>query len=385
MTSSALPRRATSSVNRLKVWIWLHKWSSLICTIFMLMLALTGFPLIFEHEIDEALGETAKPASFEAKSPRMSVDQVLAAAVAQYPDKQGMFMSQEADDDRVWYVTLANQPDSEEELKQVAIDVRNGEVLAQPKLSGGVMNTIEGLHVDMLLGLPGMLFLGAMGVLLLVSLISGVVLYAPFMRKVGFAQVRITKGKRMKWLDAHNALGIVTLVWFFVVGTTGVINAWSELLIDNWQRTHLAKMIETYQGQPVPTQPVGSLQHAVDIALSAEPDRTVQFIAFPGTGFTSWHHYGVYLRGATPLTTRTSKPVFVDVVTGKITSNQNMPWYLTMLQVSQPLHFGDYAGMPLKIIWALFNAFTTLVLISGLYLWWAKSRRRGWYDIEEAP
>ena len=39
----------------LKVWIWLHKWTSLVCTVFMLMLCLTGLPLIFHDEIESLL------------------------------------------------------------------------------------------------------------------------------------------------------------------------------------------------------------------------------------------------------------------------------------------------------------------------------------------
>jgi uncharacterized iron-regulated membrane protein len=46
-----------------------------------------------------------------------------------------------------------------------------------------------------------------------------------------------------------------------------------------------------------------------------------------------------------------------------------MPWYVTALFVSQPLHFGDYGGMPLKIIWAVLDVLTIIVLGSGLYLW----------------
>jgi len=41
--------------------------------------------------------------------------------------------------------------------------------------------------------------------------------------------------------------------------------------------------------------------------------------------------------------------------------------------VSQPLHFGDYGGMPLKIIWAVLDAITIVVLGSGLYLWLRRS------------
>ena len=52
---------------------------------------------------------------------------------------------------------------------------------------------------------------------------------------------------------------------------------------------------------------------------------------------------------------------------------------LKALLVSQPLHFGDYGGMPLKIIWALLDGFTIIVLGSGLYLWAVKrgKSRRG--------
>ncbi|MGN6117342.1 MAG: PepSY domain-containing protein, partial [Nitrobacter sp.] len=35
----------------------------------------------------------------------------------------------------------------------------------------------------------------------------------------------------------------------------------------------------------------------------------------------------------------------------------------------QPLHFGDYGGMPLKIIWALLDVLTIIVLGTGVYLW----------------
>ena len=46
------------------------------------------------------------------------------------------------------------------------------------------------LHVDLFAGLPGTLFLGFMGLLLLVSIVSGVVLYSPFTRKLAFGTVR---------------------------------------------------------------------------------------------------------------------------------------------------------------------------------------------------
>ena len=40
---------------KVKTWTWIHKWSSLVCTVFMLLLCLTGLPLIFHHEIGHLL------------------------------------------------------------------------------------------------------------------------------------------------------------------------------------------------------------------------------------------------------------------------------------------------------------------------------------------
>ncbi|MBN8957051.1 MAG: PepSY domain-containing protein, partial [Rhizobiales bacterium] len=51
------------------------------------------------------------------------------------------------------------------------------------------------------------------------------------------------------------------------------------------------------------------------------------------------------------------------------------PWYVSTLLLSQPLHFGDYGGMPLKIIWALLDLLTIVILITGLYLWYVRRRR----------
>ena len=70
------------------------------------------------------------------------------------------------------------------------------------------------------------------------------------------------------------------------------------------------------------------------------------------------------------------KPVLIDAETGAFTDSRNLPWYVAALLISQPLHFGDYGGMPLKIIWALLDIATIAILITGLYLWMARRSAR---------
>ncbi len=359
---------------RLKTWLWIHKWSSLVCTVFMLLLCLTGLPLIFHHEIGHLLGTEVEAPELPADTPRADLDRVLAIAQERAPGKVVQFMSQEIDDDRFWYVTLGDTPLDDDHQKTVAVDARSAAVLAEPKFDEGFMYVMFKLHVDLFAGLPGTLFLGLMGLLLVVAIVSGVVLYAPFMRKLTFGEVRRGGAPRTQWLDLHNLLGAVTLVWAFVVGLTGVINTLGEPLFKLWQATEVSGMIAPYKGQPAPAT-LGSMQRAWEGAQALEPQMRVRFVAFPGTAFSSEHHYTIFMRGGTPLTARLLKPVLVDAQTAKVTDSRELPWYLTALLVSQPLHFGDYGGMAMKIVWALLDILTIIVLGSGLYLWWGKRKR----------
>lgn len=357
----------------LRRWAWVHTWSSLVCTVFMLLLCLTGLPLIFHHEIEHLLGDAIEAPAMPADTPRADLDRVIAVAQARHPGKVVQFLSREADDDTFWFVTLADTPDATTLRKSVAVDARTAQVLAEPELGKGFVNLMFRLHVDLFAGLPGKLFLGLMGLLLVAAIVSGVVLYAPFMRKLDFGTVRRERSRRIRWLDLHNLLGIVTVAWALVVGATGVINTWADLMVQYYQYKELGAMTARYKGLPVPTQ-LGSVQQSVQGAQALEPGMAVALVAFPGSAFSSPHHYAVFMRGHEPLTSRLVKPVLVDARTAQVTDSRELPWYLKALLVSQPLHFGDYGGLPLQIVWALLDIATIVVLGSGLYLWWTRRR-----------
>jgi len=358
-------------------WSAVHKWTSLICTVFMLLLCLTGLPLIFHHEIGHALGTEVDAPEISPDTPRISLDRVLEIARSRYPDRVVQFASQEEDSDEVWYVTMTPTPAPTADFEQVPVDARTGAVLPRPPLHQGFMWVMDKLHVDLFAGQPGKLFLGVMGLLLLASIVSGVVLYAPFMRKLAFGEVRQYRSRRIRWLDLHNLLGIVTLAWLLVVGATGVLNTWAELLQQRWQSTELAALLGPYRDQPViPDAERAPAQRALEAALRQVPGTHVTFIAFPGTTFSSPRHLTFYLRGNEPLTSRLPQPVLVDAGSAKVTAAARLPWYLIALQVSRPLHFGDYGGMPMKIVWAALDIISIIVLGSGLYLWLARGATR---------
>jgi len=356
------------SPRSLRAWSWLHQWSSLVSTAFLLVLCVTGLPLVFHHQIGAWLGTEVVAPAMAADAPRVSLDRVMASAKARFPSRVGLYVSQEPDDDAVWYVTMGDTPASATGLKQAAVDARTGALLAEPGLDRGLMAVIRTIHVDLFAGERGRLFLGAMGLLMLAAIVSGVVLYAPFMRRRRFGEVRRERSPRVKWLDLHNLLGIVTMTWALVVGATGVVNAWADRVVAHWRADQLAPLLASDRGQP-PATGRASLARALASAQAREPGLKVAFVAFPGTAWGGEHHYGVFMRGRTALTQRLVKPVLVDAATGEVTASREPPWYLKTLLLSQPLHFGDYGGVPLQWLWALLDVLTIVVLGSGLWLW----------------
>lgn len=349
-------------------WSLVHKWASLICTLFLLMLCITGLPLIFHQEIESALGYTVEPPELPGVTTAASLDHIVEAARARDPEHVVQYVSREDDEENAWFVAMGVTAKGPAPSAFYMFDARTGEFLHEYPLGQGVMNVLLRIHYDMFAGLPGALFLGFMGLLLLASLVSGTVLYGPFMRKLRFGSVRRDRSSQIKWLDLHNLLGIGTLIWLFTVGLTGVINTLAVPIFEHWQTSELADMTARYKDAP-PVEQLSSVEQAVATARVAVSDSDLSFIAFPGNEFSTPHHYVAFMYGSTPLTAKLLTPVLIDAQTGALADRRTLPWSVTALLISQPLHYGDYGGLPLKILWALLDLIAIVVLASGVYLW----------------
>jgi uncharacterized iron-regulated membrane protein len=356
-----------------KVWELVHKWTSLTCTLFLLMLCITGLPLIFHDEIDEALN----PDVWQPKYPQaehLTLDEILEVALTHREDEQAIYMSFDILRPVINITSGPSAVAPSSEMHFTSYDLTSGELVPPSDVGESVMEFILQLHTDMFLGLPGMLFLGAMGVLFVVSTISGVVIYRQYMRKLDFGTIRRHKSIRHKWLDYHNLFGIVTVAWVLVVGGTGVINTLEEPILDTWRDNNLKQLLSEHQGGAI-VEPSASLSEAVKQAKLIASNMTLQFVAFPGSKFSSNQHYAIFLHGNTPLTKELITPVLVDAINGEVIGLTEMPWYGKVLSLSRPLHFGDYGGLFLKILWAILDIITIIILGSGLYLWYKKNKK----------
>lgn len=375
---------------RSKAWYLVHKWTSLACTLFMLAVCVSGLPLIFRDEIVDWLDA---PASWPSIAPSMSapsLDRLVAQTLERYPAHRIVEIDVASDSPSV-IMALAPGHEAPPGTSSIRLqyDARSG--LLQQSIHRGdeglgtrIITVMMRLHIDLYARLPGQLFLGFMAVLFAVATISGVVLYHPYMKKTPFGTVRAERAPRLKWLDLHNLLGIVTLVWALMMGVTGAIHELAVPLFRYWLSNDVQAAVAADakpglgSSQQTPSQQASvrqssvrqsSVQQAYATAKAAVPGRVVESLRFPNAGLGLPHHYLLWAKGETPLGAHLFDGVLVNARTGQLTAVLEMPWYLRVLQFSRPLHYGDTAGLPLKIIWAALDLIVIVILLSGLYLW----------------
>lgn len=349
----------------LRRWYQLHRWTSLVCTVFLLMSCITGLPLIFGDELEQ-IGKSNVEAAIEI--PAIPLQHFLELALARHPGAHPAFITIEEDAPEVRVAVVGKA------IQGRVIDVFHAGTaapLTSATQGNSFMEKVLALHRGLFAGVPGELFMGVMALLFVLALLSGIVLYGPFMRRLPFGTVRPAP-RRTHWLDLHNLLGAAALCWMLVVSGTGILNALSTPLFAFWQKQSAVTVLAPYKGHP-PAVKIVTPDVAAAAARHALPGMKVTGIVFPGPMTSPWH-YLVYTKGRTPITSRIFTPVLVDATTGSVTSSTQFPWYIHTIEISRPLHFGDYGGLPLKIIWAALDLIAITVLVSGIVLWVSKGK-----------
>ncbi|HWA95044.1 MAG TPA: PepSY-associated TM helix domain-containing protein [Terracidiphilus sp.] len=355
----------------IRLWYRIHKWSSLICTAFLLMACMTGLPLIFHEELGDMLDHHVAPAKMPENTAPASLDKMVDAAQRKLPALHPYSIALDDDEPRVLVIMTPSPKPAAKDFHFVSFDEHTGRMLETGQSAAGPLSWLLRLHEELFLGLGGELLMGAMALLFAIAVVSGGLVYGPFMKRLNFGTYRQAAPRRTRWFDLHNLLGIVTLVWALVMGATGVMNALSTPLFGLWRMQALPPLLAPFHGKPTPVH-LRSVDASVAEVAAAMPGMKIDSILFPNPVIASPRHYVIFANGTTPITSRLSSAALIDVETGGMTLVKNLPWYLRALEVSRPLHFGDYGGLPLKILWALFDIATIAVLVSGVYLWLSK-------------
>ncbi len=360
-----------------RVNLWVHRWTSVIATLPFLVLCLTGSILIFHDEIDSALG--VAPVSQPGGS---RIAESLRTLAAEMPDQRVLSVGLDPVGHPGVLLAVVGEPQETgfDRARLIYFDLATGRRLGG---SENPADTFTGfmleLHAEWFLG-PGGRLLGALiGLLVVLSLLSSLVIYAPYMRKLAFGTIRRSRGMRLTQLDLHNLAGAVVIGWALTVSVTGFLIGFSNVAIVVWQLTDLAGVRrELVDRPPVDVRhPPVDVEQAIDAALAKAPAGwTVSSVIYPGTDYTTPGHYGVLTVGASGLDARLVKATLVDARTGGVTRQIDLPAYLQAIFVAEPLHFGDYGGLPLKLLWTACNLLTLFIAANGVWLFFDRRRSR---------
>ncbi len=71
--------------------------------------------------------------------------------------------------------------------------------------------------------------------------------------------------------------------------------------------------------------------------------------------------------------------VYLDPATATVVSVERIasrPFGERFLAAFSPIHYGEFAGLPIKIVWSVFGLTLLLLFATGLITWWRPSKRQ---------
>lgn len=374
----------TAATNTTGRWfrfnLWLHRWTSLIATIPFLILCITGTFLIFHEEIEAALGEV--PVSqHAAETPQRPASESIANVLKAYPGERVMSVGLDPEHHPgvMLVVTGPNDARSFEQAKVRFTDLVTAQPVGDPDPGMTFTGFLLELHAEWFLGPIGELVGAMIALLVFLSLVSGIVVYAPYVRRMAFGFLRRGKGTRLLQLDLHNFIGAVVLGWALVVTVTGFLLGFNAAAIGIWQVTALGPLRAAAERmEPVDARhPPVDIDRAYAATQAAAPEGwTVSTMIYPSTEFSTPRHYTALLAGNEGIDERLFRVMILDAKTGEVVLNPEVPGYLKAISLAQPLHFGDYGGLELKLLWTACTWLTLFITANGAWLWWDRRKKR---------
>ncbi|WP_043195293.1 PepSY domain-containing protein, partial [Pseudomonas putida] len=109
-------------------WSLIHTWSSLVCTLFLLLLAVTGLPLIFHHELEHLLGDAPELREMPPGTPHLDLQQLVLKAEQHRPGEVMQYFGYDEDEPNgVVAITAATAGTDPNLSHTFMLDARTGE------------------------------------------------------------------------------------------------------------------------------------------------------------------------------------------------------------------------------------------------------------------
>jgi uncharacterized iron-regulated membrane protein len=361
-----------------RFWVLCHLYLGLGIGGVFALLSLTGSVLVFYIEIDRWLTPELRIVVPEAQPPA-SLQEMINALQQAHPQREYSWRLEipQRDDEAL----VARYYRAEETVHLdfapliSAVNPYTLQVVSNRFWGQYPMTWLFDLHYTLLLGADGTTLVAVAGLLGLLSLITGMVLWWPSTGRWRKALTwRWRRGSARQIYDLHVLPGVYSVVLLFLLTVTGII-----LARPDWFTPLLEKTGALYQ---VPTlnsvRAAGQQRLSADVAWAAAqavfPDAQLRWLHTPETDD------GVYFmrfeQAAEPGRRFPISRVWVDQYSGEVLASfdpLSAGFADTFMAWQHPLHNGEAFGLLGRLLVALSGLLPTVLLTTGIIRWRQKS------------
>lgn len=231
------------------------------------------------------------------------------------------------------------------------------------------------LHSSLGLGILGTLLTGIVGVVFLLSTITGWMIYGPFMKGLVFGMIRCKRGLHIRCADMHKLVGMGALSFNLVMAVTGIGLTLGLFAIQMQVRSDL-RNIESRAGQITAADPLPSIDSVYKAAQATFPDHTILRIEYPGPDAIQGDKVFTFFAERAPATPGLVPEI--GIVTAEETPRAQaypLTWWMHAILLGAPIHTGSFGGKPVYVAYLLLSLSSGFLSVSGYLMYIVKWRR----------
>lgn len=359
-------------MNARTLWLKVHLYLGLFAGAVFALLGLTGSALVFAEQIDRFLN----PQIDVQIAPEVTPEGVMEAVERQYGHRPYYI---EVAGGGAYKAFIDEGAAGSEQLRAIFVDPRNDSILASAQWGGYFSSFMRELHEALFLQEPGHYLVGAVGILALVSILTGLYLWWPRAGRWRAALVmRRSRHPLAMNFEIHRISGFYLAVVLFAISLSGVYIVFPQAFTSATSvvsdATHWPETVQSRPAAPgARTLPLAEVRRVLE---THRPGATVTGYQMPETATEA---YAVYYRhSAEPYSRFGLSTMWIDQYSGEVLLANDYASARPadrFISAQYLLHNGEIFGLVGQ--WLVFFTGLSIPVMygTGLYLWWRRRRR----------
>ena len=365
-----------------KIYV-IHQWVSLVCALFLLLLTLTGLPLLFRGEINawNTVNLPARGGALPLSEIWAALPEGTDALTQAFPTKEILAVTPDASDGMLYFLVKdrggkASRAHMRMGGEQIVYDVRTGALfdrkdrVYRSEAVQEFMHTMHVLHVRMGMEEGGRDFLAAMCVLSVLSIVTGIYLYLPMMKNLAFG-IRRRRSSRLFGSDWHKIASIFAGTWAVLMCVSGIFIVLYSVGIRDYHRTAHALAAEHFAAQT--NAPQISEEEAYARIAAEFPQKDVISMRLP-TADSAYYIFQIAAPTVRATDFALGEQAYLPAAGDGAPLFVPVPAWLTMAPFFLNLHIHNHEMTAEKIFWALLILMTAAMIVTGIVLWLTRWR-----------